>query len=85
MSAGTCLFSEKALHAQDAGAAGVLIYDNELGAYFTFGADQSVGEWLGGCRVGFPVDGGSWGLPHLWAHQSVGGCLALRLTAWLAP
>ena len=39
------MFSEKALHAQDAGAAGVLIYDNELGAYFTFGADQSVGEW----------------------------------------
>jgi hypothetical protein len=48
--AGTCYFSEKALHAQDAGAAAVLIYDNELGAYFTFGADQSVGG-----RGGWPT------------------------------
>lgn len=42
--AGTCLFSEKALAAQNAGAAGVLIYDNNLGAYFPYSADQAVGE-----------------------------------------
>ncbi|PSC76615.1 Serine protease ABC transporter B family tagA isoform A [Micractinium conductrix] len=39
---GTCFFSEKALAAQAAGAAGVLIYDNVLGAYFTYSANESV-------------------------------------------
>ena len=42
--AGTCYFSEKALNAQDAGAAAVLIFDDQLESYFTFGAEQSVGE-----------------------------------------
>jgi subtilisin family serine protease len=39
---GTCAFSEKAQAAQDAGAAGVLIYDNVLQAYFTWGGDDAV-------------------------------------------
>jgi hypothetical protein len=33
-SAGDCYFSQKALAAQDAGAAAVLLFDNVLGAYF---------------------------------------------------
>jgi hypothetical protein len=46
---GTCAFSEKAQAAQDAGAAGVLIYDNVLQAYFTWGGDDAVGAccWQG--------------------------------------
>lgn len=46
-SAGTCAFSEKAQAAQDAGAAGVLIYDNVLQAYFTWAGSDAVGAWLG--------------------------------------
>lgn len=42
--AGTCLFSEKALAAQNVGAAGVLIYDNNLGAYFPYSAEAAAGE-----------------------------------------
>lgn len=43
--AGTCAFSEKAQAAQDAGAAGVLIYDNVLQAYFTWGGTDAVGAF----------------------------------------
>jgi hypothetical protein len=43
---GTCYFSEKALAAQDAGAAAVLLFDNVLGAYFV--AVDETGGWLSG-------------------------------------
>ena len=47
---GDCAFAAKALAAQRAGAAGALIYDDQLEGYFVLYANSSLGgwDWAGG-------------------------------------
>lgn len=72
---GTCLFADKASYAERAGAAAVLVYDNEAGSYFTPDADD-------GTAVNLPV----MGVPRRIGAQLVTAMQAgMMLYATLSP
>lgn len=74
--AGTCAFSQKAQAAQDAGAAGVLIYDNVLQAYFTWGGDDAVGACRAGSGAGCFMCRAAQQLPLSLGTEGLQACIA---------